>query len=161
MGVDLHSIFGRCYFRFNILAWPNVLALAKQYGWKPLGTDRPWGDDREEFWRVHRWDETDYSSSEGQIVTGEDAKAIADALELALRDMEGFTELENPGINDAIAKNPLLIALGKVFNGPGNDLEVNLYQTIYTSPLAFLKGGGEETLKKFIEFCRKGDFIIW
>lgn len=76
MGLDLTSESG-AEIRFGGTAWMLYLNLAKAYGWVPRGTlpppdlrGRPWGGE--------------YDSSDGQIVTKEDAGALGAALERAL-----------------------------------------------------------------------------
>src|SRR4051812_296752 len=54
-------------FAFSNTTWPNMLALANQYGWEPQ--------------------ETNYFSNEGGLVCEEDAAALALALEKALDDI--------------------------------------------------------------------------
>jgi hypothetical protein len=41
MGMDLRSLAGDRYFRFNITGWTGVLEQAIAYGWKPAGTKAP------------------------------------------------------------------------------------------------------------------------
>jgi hypothetical protein len=59
--------------------WPAVLQLAEDYGWQPAGTIPPK--------RINRdaWD-GGYASCDGQLVSADDAKALADALERGLAD---------------------------------------------------------------------------
>ena len=59
--------------------WPAVLQLAEDYGWQPAGTLPPR--------RIKRdaWD-GGYASCDGQLVSADDARALADALELGLAD---------------------------------------------------------------------------
>ncbi len=59
--------------------WPAVLQLAEDYGWQPAGTLPPR--------RIKRdaWDRG-YASCDGQLVSADDAKALADALERGLAD---------------------------------------------------------------------------
>jgi hypothetical protein len=84
------------YFRFSTYAWGAVLALAREHGWEPAGTESPevtvYAPDGttidEEATQTERqayedWDE-DYFYNDGRLVSDEDARNIADALERAL-----------------------------------------------------------------------------
>jgi hypothetical protein len=81
MGYDLQSRIKseNDYYRFNIAGWSDVLALAKEYGWKPMGTVM------EEPATEINWDGY-YHSNDGQMVLDEDAQNIREALEKALVD---------------------------------------------------------------------------
>ena len=72
-------------FDFGNTSWAFLLNLAERYGWKPAGTDAPTDWDHSEEWP------RTYDSSDGQIVTRPDAKALAKAIAAALDD----NDLEN------------------------------------------------------------------
>lgn len=75
--------------RMTVGAWFDMLALAEQYGWNPMGTVPPnwamhsagfFGDDG------HSWEESgagSYTSEASSLVLFEDALNLADALEQA------------------------------------------------------------------------------
>jgi hypothetical protein len=94
MGMDLSGKGG--YFRFSNHAWRAALLLAHEHGWEPAGTEAPEVTvyapsgttvDEEATW-VERQASGDwyraYFYNDGRLVTNEDARNIADALERAL-----------------------------------------------------------------------------
>jgi hypothetical protein len=94
MGMDLSGKGG--YFRFSNYAWHAALKLAREHGWEPAGTEPPEVTahapdgttvDEEAAWVERQaygnWD-GDYFYNDGRLVTDEDARNIADALERAL-----------------------------------------------------------------------------
>lgn len=62
------------HFRWKRDAWETVLQLAEEHGWLPAGTKPPRGT------RKADWDAMDYVSCQRQMVTADDASAMADAL---------------------------------------------------------------------------------
>ena len=81
MGYDLYSQTGDEYVYFNFGNWPMLLSAAESYGWKPAGTQAG-----ETYHDPSMWEGT-YLSNDGQIVTAQDAAALADALERVLDDI--------------------------------------------------------------------------
>lgn len=64
---------------FNMWGWGTVRRLAEDYGgWKPLGTLPPVEPIPEPAWDGR------YTSNNGQLVSPQDAEALAKALEVAL-----------------------------------------------------------------------------
>ncbi len=92
MGFDLTAESGD-YFHFNWAGWTQILKEAWDYGWRPQGTLCPdWyivGTDLRaaDVYDKEKW-EGGYFSNDGQVVTAEDACAIAQALERALPQLE-------------------------------------------------------------------------
>jgi hypothetical protein len=78
MGMDLYRVTDNTYFRWSVDYWPAVLELALHYGWKPISAR---GEGPTECVCEHVGS---YCKNDGRIVTCEDAKAIATALEKAL-----------------------------------------------------------------------------
>jgi hypothetical protein len=72
--------------------WEAALELAYLYGWKPAGTEAP----RTDAWRNHRpssvgalvWDAKDYFTRHQQHVGPHDARALAQALQRAVVQIE-------------------------------------------------------------------------
>jgi hypothetical protein len=89
MAFDLEGKAGT--FRMSSFGWPRVLAIAEAYGWEPAGTNPPVGLGRS------NWDGS-YGSNDGQLVTARDARALAAAIEEALKD--DFQRIRKTG-NDA------------------------------------------------------------
>lgn len=146
MGYDLSGDGG--YFRANVSAWSDLLQLAHQYGWEPAGTETPeWENEEGEIIRYDEWD-GGYGTNDYQLVTAEDAAAIADAIEASLDD-----------IPDEAVK---VLTLGEAWgaNCPPelrdkrivND-EANLYER-WSGP------DSKDYLKAFIAYCRAGSFRI-
>lgn len=72
MAMDISNGNGE-YMRFSHFDWAELLKLAYEYGWQPAETE------------LGGWD-GNYTSNDGQLITAEDADAIADALERAFDD---------------------------------------------------------------------------
>jgi hypothetical protein len=87
---ELLSIYADCgEFAVPARAWQIILSLGERYGWKPRGTAPPdelaiecglWHGE------LADWDGR-YAPAYGQQVKDADARALADALERALRDI--------------------------------------------------------------------------
>jgi cell wall assembly regulator SMI1 len=78
--------------------WHVAIDLARQFGWEPAGTRPPRGV------RVADWDAEDYTSREGQQVTGADALALAATLGRALKTIpKGRAALPPEGASPALA----------------------------------------------------------
>jgi hypothetical protein len=112
-------------FRWNIYHWPKLLKLAGQFGWE-LG----------ENW-VDRYCSNDF------LVTAEDARNLADALERALPDIP----------------NEQVCAVKKI------DLPGGMTCTAFEgeppeNPLELFSGERKQYLREFIAFCRNGAFRI-
>ena len=87
MGVELVRADNDYYV--NNFGWATFLALAKGYGWKSQGTNKPfyWSDE------YGTWDSMDYSSNGVQEVTASDALDLSIALRKAINECkEDFIE---------------------------------------------------------------------
>jgi hypothetical protein len=156
MAMDLHNEKGE-YFRFNIFSWRKILALAKQYGWKPIGTDGVFhGENTGDLWAGG------YLSNEGNAVKHEDAQAMAEALKLALCDMVNSSP-EDCGTAESpeITNDPFIKELMKTFGSTDSDIEQRVLEAASKSPIEFFRGEAEGQVKAFIHFCREGSFTIW
>jgi hypothetical protein len=69
--------------------WAFLLTSAEAFGWNPSGTTLM--DEETEEERAD-WDQTDYSSNEGQSVDEDDSEAMADAL----RSFQGQNKTAGP-----------------------------------------------------------------
>lgn len=83
MGMDLIGP-GR-FFGWNNESWRNLLALGEEYGWKPAGTGPPRRRLASEWTGPVRM--AAYNSNDGARFYARDAKALAEALARALRDI--------------------------------------------------------------------------
>jgi hypothetical protein len=144
---------------FNGTTWYKLLKLAFSYGWRPLGTlpGHPYfvpnPDD---------WDPMDYLTNSSQVVTGEDAAALAIALESALDVIPDTLGREPKMINifslpDVVQQWADVLGIDKelVAKGPPIYVPDNMF-----SPLDYFAGEGKEVIVDFIAFCRKGGFWI-
>jgi hypothetical protein len=66
-------------FRMSNSGWPELLAIAEEYGWKPVGTKPP------KRMKAGTWD-GGYYSMDGQTVTARDAESLAAAIDDAMKD---------------------------------------------------------------------------
>ncbi len=156
MGVSLHSLGERerC-FETNIFSWRKLLALAKEYGWKPMGTDKPKSFKPQESW------DGNYLTNECQTVKEKDASALAQALEMALFDMENSVEPNRKTSPcKEITEDPMIQSLMREFGEVSPDLRQKMERASTVSPANYFRNGGEGLVMGFIEFCRKGSFVI-
>jgi hypothetical protein len=168
MGFDLSNRQGQSY-RFNFFDWPNLLRLAEQYGWEPEGTtlDPEHLADREEDEELspeevaaevaeslEKW-EGGYCTNDFQVVSAEDARNLADALEKALPDIPehdavGHKALDLSTYSPEMREQLKALGVGRLFpvDAPISVLE------------RFSGKRGRDYLKGFIAFCRAGEFTI-
>jgi hypothetical protein len=120
--------------------WPKLLRLARAHGWEPKGTSQPPGEE------VHfpngRWDSTNYTSNDGQIVSADDAQALALALERALPHIPD---------DDALAKYRL----------PNGNIEIAPNHPPAPDADWFSGAEPKTDVEQFIAFCRQGSFRIY
>jgi hypothetical protein len=142
---------------FSKQFWAKALELARMYGWRPLGTRPTPGID---FSKLGvDWPGT-YLTNDGQIVSAEDAYALATALESSLDD-----------IPDARIEADWNLSLWLEADLPEwfspterelveEELQDGLLDIMGTSPLEFFAGDEKPYLVQFIRFCRLGSFEI-
>jgi hypothetical protein len=133
-------------FDVTYAAWSDILELAEQYGWQPIGTGPP------------RWAKKDewsgsYYSSDGQRFYARDAAALADALE---RFLAG-----DPAVRRRSPRREDRERLRGLIGGLSRELGV---------PLNLPDGGeqewwpatqwGHDFLRRFVAFCRRGAFWL-
>lgn len=176
MGYDLTNDKGND-FRFNIHGWRPLLQIAEMHGWEPMGTTLD--NDPE-------WDGS-YYSNDGQYVTPEDSRALANALRSALDDIpdirtapdvithvpEGF--FNNPGWREHEVEmylkhhaepgqtQPVVMTLSEM-QETGKVPTVLVVDTpgyYREAPLEYWSGeNGKRYIREFIEFCANGGFEI-
>jgi hypothetical protein len=92
MGVDFYSSDGKFYFTW--WAWRRVFDLAIEHGWEPAGTEAPSWEEPDGCTGQPSYDPKEwnggYFSNDGQYVTPEDARNLADALERVINDMPEY-----------------------------------------------------------------------
>ena len=153
-------------FHFDLADWHCVVELAEDNGWKPAGTvfDEPpaepiifgCGDDPEAHERAEREDRflRDYFSNDGQMVTDEDAEALAAALERSLPDIP-----DHDAIGHKDKRNVLPRRIAKFIHiMPGLEPSPAPEETI--SAQEWFSGERKQRLVEFIAFCRAGGFNI-
>jgi hypothetical protein len=156
MGYDLTNSSGQTH-QWKVLGWWHLLNLAREYGWLPRGTEAP----------SHSgpgWD-GNYFQNDGQLVTADDATALAEALDRLLADPNRDAAAASVG------SRKTQIALDNAGNSSSNARDVLRY------PIDFIRGmlghfgrdsigvwqfgpKADQYLRQFIEFCRAGPFTI-
>ncbi len=133
-GFDAGAATG-AYFRFNYVAWPKALELARFYGWES------------------EHDAQYYLPNDGQVVSAEDAKKLAVALERAVASLARIAPMHKSygvlPLNQAVPEIEGTDGLGGVAVGPRKDL----------APVAFWADNPDK-LRHFIRFARQGAFRI-
>lgn len=138
MGFDFTSESGETY-QVRSGGWSLMLYVAESYGWEKRGSVAPEGMDAGE------WD-GGYATNDGQRVTSEDARALADAFERMLADPGRVVKVRE--IEMQLDRDVLKVAKEQ----HGVDLPARDNYDEY--PL------DEEYLRQFVRFCRGGGFQI-
>ena len=112
--------------------WRPLLRLAEKYGWEHPGTLRPFDYPKDKEWNGNYW------WNSGQIVTNEDAKNLAQALEKSLTHVPD----KNTGLSEGYKPE---------------EIEAFLAQEPET---IFSGTGHKEFIEDLIEFFKKGSFEI-
>jgi hypothetical protein len=143
--------------KFSRQFWAKALELARLYGWQPLGTlPTP----RLDFSKLGADWHGVYLTNDGQIVSAEDAYALAAALERSLED------IPDAGIEtDWDVSSWLKDDLPEWFSPAERELveeelQDGLLDIRGTHPLEFFTGDEKYFLVQFIRFCRLGSFEI-
>jgi len=127
------------YFGWAQWAWPKLLRLAEAHGWKPRGTSQPQEELR--YFPNGMWDNRNYTTNDGQIVSAEDATALAAALESALPQIPH---------EDALAKYRTAEGGIEIAPNPPDAVDADWFS-----------GETKMQVVKFIAFGRGGSFRIW
>lgn len=168
MSMDLVSAGEKnSHFHLTGLGWDRVLSLAHQYGWEPRGT-RPGAPaymycmtEAEEKELDQNWN-GNYVTNDGEIVTPEDAAAMAAALEKALDDIPEHNAARHKEMTlaESMAEQgcpPDRIA--QMNPAVANMLIIRGVETM--NNFEFFSGQTKDVLIRFIAFCREGAFEIW
>jgi hypothetical protein len=136
--------------------WLKALELARNYGWKPMGTCPPPNFDF--YTPIAEWDGR-YLTNDGQTVKRVDAFWIADALEKSLNDIADVSKID---WNSAFwLDNDLPEWLSpeekEIID---EELQEGLLDVMGVPPLEYFAGNEKLQLKTFIRFCRLGSFAI-
>jgi len=143
--------------KFSRQFWVKALELARLYGWQPLGTRPTPGLD---FSKLGAEWQGIYMTNDGQIVSSEDAYALAAALERSLDDIPNVeTETEwdfSLWLEDDLPEwlSPAERELVE------EELQEGLLDIMGTHPLTFFAGDEKPHLVQFIRFCRLGSFEL-
>jgi hypothetical protein len=158
VGMDLVNRHDNC-IQFRHVVWARILYLAEDHEWQPAGTVSPYNHDdpNSKYYIPEPW-HGGYASNDGQMVTSNDARAFADALEKAseLIPDERIQTGEYVQVKDlpAFIDDPvvdLLVRTGSVDSMPREFL--NAYE--------FFAGDGKTAIKELIAFCRQGEFYLF
>jgi hypothetical protein len=146
MGYDLIKGNTGQSIHWNTYQWPLLLRLAKEYGWKPQGTTKPYweGEPGEPEW------EGGYTSNDQQVVAADDALGLAIALEKALPDIPDH-EVSGARGGAVVLEEHIEETLLR---------ELRIAQEAQGNMFAAFSGGSKLRLAEFISFCRSGGFII-
>jgi hypothetical protein len=158
MGMDLVNRNDDC-IRFRHVVWARILYLAKDHGWQPAGTVSPYDHDdpNSKYYTLEPW-HGGYASNEGQMVTSDDARAFADALEKACeripderRQSGEYIQVEDlpASIDDPVVN--FLVRTGSVDTLPLEFL--NVYE--------FFAGDGKTAIKQLIACCGQREFYLY
>ena len=143
--------------KFSRPFWAKALELARLYGWQPLGTGPVPGLD---FSKLGADWQGIYMTNDGQVVSAEDACALAAALERSLTDIPD-ARLEMDWDFSLCLEDDLPEWLSPVERAlVEGELQEGLLDIMGTHPLAFFAGDEKSHLIQFIRFCRLGSFEI-
>lgn len=120
----------------NVTTWEMLLRLGEMYGWEPTGTQLT---QNEYVDAVFDWSGT-YCSNDFQLVTDEDARALAAALAKAV---------------DDVPENHAMGAKLKSIGG----FEVVKHDAHF-SPLEFFSGRNKKRLRELIAVFKAGGFLL-
>ena len=143
--------------KFSRQFWAKALELGRLYGWQPLGT-RPMPGS--EFSKLGAEWLGLYLTNDGQIVSAEDAYALAAALERSLDDIpDGKVDTDwdfNLWLEDELPEwfSPEERELVE------DELQDGLLDIRGIHPLEFFAGDERSYLVQFIRFCYLGSFEI-
>lgn len=128
---------------YGITRWPQILQLARAYGWKTAGTTV---DEGSGIILPTKWD-GGYDSMDGQLVSAEDAANFADALEKSL---SHFSRLDN--------ERTLQFQIKTNTWSPPNEYQRSaLHYFVKDENMVDAHRG---SLIDLIELCREGEFRI-
>lgn len=151
MGMDLVSEATGGYFRFSLVGWRKILALAKLYGWQPTGTQKP---------KLRPIWDSNYVTNSGQLVTQADAIALSIALQWALDDVPDQLDIAKMVELD-LDDHPYGAVMAAIEAETGEKgFSLKGYDPNLT-PFEFFGGNDKHKLVEFIEFCQHGGFRIW
>lgn len=138
MGMDLNGAGG--YFRWSTSAWYDLLELAKEFGWVPIGTGPPPGVLKAD------WRDGPYDSNSGQRFYARDSREFADALDRAI-------------IAFAVGKNKKRTRASRSLDNFSASMtgQENPGARV---PIHVLHSQAIENVRDFISFCREGSFRI-
>jgi hypothetical protein len=143
--------------KFSRQFWAKALELARLYGWQPLGTRPTPGLD---FSKLGAEWQGFYLTNDGQVVSAEDACALAAALERSLEDIPD-ARLETDWDFSLCLEDDLPEWLSPAERAPvEGELQDGLLDILGTHPLDFFAGDEKQHLVQFIRFCRLGSFEV-
>ncbi len=142
---------------FSKQSWAKALELARAFGWRAPGTQPPPRFDPYEL--EADWNGT-YLTNDGQVVSAEDARSLAAALERSL------AQISDSGIPydwsiKSLIEDDLPEWLSPCERAIIEDaLQAGLLDTMGIQPVDFFAGSEKRNLFELIRFCRLGCFEI-
>ena len=139
MGMDLSGRGG--YFRWTTSSWFDLLEIAIDFDWEPLGTGPPRGTLKAD------WEHGSYVVNQGQLFYARDALAFANCLEQAV---EAFSA------GKVKKRTPAGRAFTRLTSMPSSGKNKKTRSTPPPVNVAAL-----DAIREFIVFCRMGSFRIY
>ena len=157
MSLELYNEPASISRKFSREFLDKALALARLYGWRPMGTHPPVG--LKLYLLNAEWDGA-YLTNDGQVVSAEDARSLACALEKSLDDIpdDGMTMDWNPRLwlEDDLPEWLSPDEKDLIEDG----LDEHSPDCAKLHPFQFFAGDEKRHLIHFIRFCRLGSFIV-
>ena len=156
MSLELYNEPASISRRYSREFLEKALGLARLYGWRPLGTRPPVGLNL--YLLNAEWDGA-YLTNDGQVVSAEDARSLACALEKSLDDIPDHTTGTdwNPGLWADDLPDWLSPEERDLLE---DGLEEHGLGWAELHPFEFFAGGEKDRLIWFIRFCRLGSFTV-
>lgn len=145
MSMDFYNTKDReITFSINNRGWRRIYLLGLMFGWVPRGTTAPPG------WSGEKpWDEQNYTTNDGQVVSAADALELAQAIEQAI------PLLKAPEPMYARQQASFAWEL-ELFHRFGQAMENGMRDPGYI----FFDTRWKDRLTELVTFCRKGAFKI-
>ena len=149
------------FFRWTVSQWPRTLMLARMYGWEPYGTLLPDG--------YYSWPDRTcpidwngaYTARGSQAVCPEDASNLANALEKAMDDITDV-HVKRIRADESQSKEMSKVLSAVVYRKLDEDEweAISDYDRDHRSLREFWSGPNKRLLRRFLEFCKAGEFRI-
>lgn len=132
-------------FEINNRGWRRIFRLALMFGWEPHGTQY-----NTSSLEIMDWDQNNYFTNDGQVVTQDDAIELANAIDQAITKLEEEDPDDNPEKFGNDWENEMALRCDYA-------LRIGLKNPGYI----FFDISWSKKLTEFVEFCRQGEFTIY